>query len=112
LLLPILLVILLAVAQVGVIARDRLLLSQAARAGAREAAITESEDEIRQAALRAAPGLASDRLELAVARDGGRGTPVTVSAAYEVPVASILAGWLLPATVSLDVDAAARQEFG
>jgi hypothetical protein len=37
---------------------------------------------------------------------------VTISAAYEVPVASILAGWLLPASVSLKVDAAARQEFG
>jgi hypothetical protein len=112
LLLPILLVILLAVVQVGVIARERLLLSQAARAGVREAAITESEDSIREAAERAAPGLDPGRLELMVARTGGRGTPVTISAAYEVPVASILAGWLLPASVSLKVDAAARQEFG
>jgi Flp pilus assembly protein TadG len=112
LLLPILLMVLVAVVQVGVIARDRLLLSQAARAGAREAAITDSADAIRDAAVRAAPGLDADRLGLEVAREGGRGSPVNVSASYEVPVASVLAGWLLPATVSLDVEAAARQEFG
>lgn len=112
LLMPILLVLLLALVQVGVIAHDRLLLSQAARAGAREAAITESESSIRDAAIRAAPGLDPERLELDVAREGGRGSPVTVSVSYEVPVAAVLAGWLLPASVSLDVDAAARQEFG
>lgn len=36
LLLPILLILLLAVVQVGVLARDRLLLAQASRAGARD----------------------------------------------------------------------------
>lgn len=112
LLLPILLVVLLAAVQVAVVARDRLLLSQAARAGAREAAITESETAVRDAATQAAPGLDPDRLELEIAREGGRGSPVIVSVSYEVPVAAVLAGWLLPATVSLDVQAASRQEFG
>jgi Flp pilus assembly protein TadG len=112
LLLPILLLVLLALVQVGVIAHDRLLLSQASRAGAREAAITDSDSAIRDAALRAAPGLDPARLELAVARTGERGSPVTVSVHYDVPIAAVLAGWLLPSNVALDTAATTRQEFG
>jgi Flp pilus assembly protein TadG len=112
LLLPVLLMVLLALVQVGVVARDRLLLAQAARAGAREAAITDTEGAVREAALHAAPGLDPDRLALDVARSGGRGTPVSVAVAYEIPVAGVLAGWLLPATVHLETSATTRQEFG
>jgi hypothetical protein len=36
---------------------------------------------------------------------------VTVDVAYEAPVASLLAGWLLPPTVSLRASATMRQEF-
>jgi hypothetical protein len=36
---------------------------------------------------------------------------VTVSVAYEAPVASLLAGWLLPGSVSLSASATMRQEF-
>jgi Flp pilus assembly protein TadG len=112
LLLPILLVLLLAFVQVGVLARDRLLLAQASRAGAREAAITDAEDAILEAAVRAAPGLDPARLRLAVDRAGERGSPVTVGIVYDVPVAAVLAGWLMPSTVTLDASATARQEFG
>jgi hypothetical protein len=56
LLLPILLLLLLGAVQVGVIARDQLLLTQSSRAGAREAAITDSEPAVLEAAIRAAPG--------------------------------------------------------
>jgi Flp pilus assembly protein TadG len=112
LLLPILLMLLLALVQVGVLARDRLLLAQAARAGAREAAIQESEPAIRDAALAAGAGLDPTRLRLEIQRVGERGDPVTVSLGYDVPVAGVLAGWLLPATVTLTTSATARQEFG
>jgi Flp pilus assembly protein TadG len=112
LLLPVLLILLLALVQVGVLARDRLLLAQAARVGAREAAIQESEPAIRDAAVAAGAGLDPARLRLEIERTGERGDPVTVSLGYEVPVAGVLAGWLLPATVTLTTSATARQEFG
>lgn len=112
LLLPILLILLLAVVQVGVLAKDRLLLAQASRAGAREAAIVDSEEAARDAAIRAAPGLDPARLRLALERVGLRGSPVTVSLSYDVPIAGVLAGWLLPPVVTLDESATARQEFG
>lgn len=111
LLLPILLFVLLALVQVGVLARDAIVLTQAARAGAREASVQSSTDAVEQAARDAAPGLASDRLSVDVAWSGERGSPVTVSVAYEAPVASLLAGWLLPASVSLSASATMRQEF-
>ena len=112
LLLPILLLVLLAFVQVGVLARDRLLLAQASRAGAREAAITDSYSAVLEAATLAGAGLDPARLRLAIERAGARGSPVTVSIAYDVPVAGVLAGWLLPSIVTLDATATSRQEFG
>jgi len=112
LLMPILLLLLIALVQVGVLARDRLLLAQALRAGAREAAITDSESAVLEAATLAGAGLDPGRLQLAIERTGVRGSPVTVSIAYDVPVAGVLAGWLLPSIVTLDASATARQEFG
>jgi Flp pilus assembly protein TadG len=112
LLLPILLLVLLALVQIGVLARDRLALAQAARAGAREAAITDSEPDVLAAATAAGAGLDPDRVRLTITRAGMRGLPVTVSISYDVPVAATLAGWLLPSIVTLDAVATARQEFG
>jgi Flp pilus assembly protein TadG len=112
LLLPILLLVLLAVVQVGVLTNDRLLLAQAARAGAREAAVQEDEVAVREAATAAGAGLDPERLRLEVARTGARGSPVSVSLSYDVPIAGVLAGWLLPATVTISTNATARQEFG
>ncbi|MGZ5292109.1 MAG: TadE/TadG family type IV pilus assembly protein [Actinomycetota bacterium] len=112
LLLPILLLLVLALVQVGVLARDRLLLAQASRAGAREAAITDSVSAVVESATLAAPGLDPARLRITVERAGARGAPVTVSAAYDVPIAGVLAGWLLPESVTLDATATTRQEFG
>ena len=111
LLLPILLLVLLALVQVGVLARDALVLTQASRAGAREAAVQGSTGAVEQAVRGAAPGLATERLTIDIAWSGERGSPVTVSVAYDAPVASLLAGWLLPASVSLSASATMRQEF-
>ena len=112
LLLPILLLLLLALVQMGALARDRLLLAQATRAAAREAAIVESDSAILDAATGAAPGLDPARVRLVVTRSGPRGSPVTVTAGYDVPVAAVLAGWLLPPVITLDTSATTRQEFG
>jgi Flp pilus assembly protein TadG len=111
LLLPILLLVLLALVQVGVLARDSLVLTQASRAGAREAAVQPSNEAVEQAVREAAPGLAAERLSMNVAWGGTRGSPVTVAVTYEAPVASLLAGWLLPGSVSLSASATMRQEF-
>ena len=111
LLLPILLLVLLALVQVGALARDQLVLTQASRAGAREAAVNGSVDAVHEAVLSAAAGLDAERVGIDVLWSGSRGTPVTVSLTYEVPVASPLAGWLLPQTVSLRSSATMRQEF-
>jgi Flp pilus assembly protein TadG len=112
LLLPVLLLLLLALVQVGVLTRDRLLLEEATRAGAREAAVTPDEGAIRDSASSAAPGLEAAALRVSIARVGARGDPVTVSVAYDVPIAGILAGWLFPPIVTLEASATARQEYG
>ena len=110
LLLPILFLVLLAAVQVGLLARDQLLLMQASRAGAREAAVTLDDVAIRDAALSAAPGLDPTRLVVGVVREGTQGDPVTVEVRYEAPVAIALAGWLLPTSVELRGRATMRQE--
>lgn len=112
LLLPLVLMMLLALVQVGVLARDRLLVVHAGRAGAREAAIQESDVAVRDAVIAAAAGLDPAHLDIEVQRVGGRGDPVSVAVSYEAPVAGVLAGWLLPPTVTFATTATARQEFG
>ena len=111
LLLPILLLVLLALVQVGALARDQLVLTQASRAGAREAAVNGSIDAVHEAVRSAAAGLNSERVAIGVSWGVERGEPVTVSVTYEVPVASPLAGWLLPETVTLRSSATMRREF-
>lgn len=111
LLLPILLLLLLAFVQVGVIARDSLVLTQASRAGAREAAVQGTKDAVDEAVRAAAVGLDPDRISVVATWSETRGAPVRVDVAYEAPVASLLAGWLLPASVSLRASATMRQEF-
>ena len=111
LLLPILLLLLLALVQVGVVARDALVLTQASRAGAREAAVQPSVDAVDDAVRAAAASLDPERLRVDVSWSGTRGAPVTVSVAYDVPIVAVLAGWLFPASVSLGATATMRQEF-
>jgi Flp pilus assembly protein TadG len=112
LLLPILFLVLLATVQVGVIARDQLVLTQAARAGAREAAVSLDDAEVRQATLEASPGLDPAMLEVGVVRAGTLGAPVTVAVSYRIGMAGPLAGWLLPEAVDLRATASMRQEVG
>ena len=112
LLLPIVLLVLLAVVQVGVLARDRLIVSQAARAGARVAAVDASEAAVVDAVHAAAATLDPEAMTITIERTGARGAPVTVRVGYTATTASLLAGWLVPSTVALSADATMRQEFG
>jgi len=110
LLLPILFLVLLAAVQVGLLARDQLVLAQASRAGAREAAVSLDAQVVHDTAVAAAAGLDPGRVQVVVLREGTQGDPVTVEVRYLATVAAPLAGWLLPATVELRARATMRQE--
>ena len=112
LVLPMVLVVVLALVQVGVVIRDQLLVEAAARAGARAAAVQPDAEAVRADAVAAAPGLDPALLRVDVTRAGGRGDPVTVAVAYDDPVRVPLVGWLVGESIAMDATAVARQEFG
>ncbi len=112
LVLPLLLVLTLALVQVGLLARDRLLVEAAARAGARSAAVDPSPDAARAAALAAGPGLDPGATSVQVTRAGGRGSPVTVTVDVEDAIRVPFIGWLLGSSVHFHAEATDRQEFG
>src|SRR5436309_11926952 len=74
LVLPLVLVVVLALVQVGLLVRDRLLVEAAARAAARAAAVQDDPDAITSAALAAAPGLDPARASVETTRVGERGS--------------------------------------
>lgn len=110
--LPLVLLVALALAQVAVVGRDRIVLQHAARAGARLAAVETSDQAVDAEVRRAAAWLDPDDLTVMVQRVGGLGEPVAVRAEYDVPMALPLAGWLLPPAVHLSAEVTMRQEFG
>ena len=112
LVMPLLLLVALALVQTGLLVRDRLLLESAARAGARAAAVQDDDVGIRSAAVAAAPGLDPAALNLAVAREGVRGDPVTVSVSYTGRVRVPFVSWLFRRSLGMSTTATARQEFG
>jgi Flp pilus assembly protein TadG len=112
LVLPLVLVVVLGLVQVGLVVRDRLLVESAARAGARAAAVQDDPAAIEQAAMAAAPGLDAARAQFGVVRTGSRGDAVTVHVVYDDPFRVPFVAWLLGPGVTLTADAAARQEFG
>lgn len=111
LLLPILFVVALALVQVAVLARDQLVIAQAARVAARLAAVDPDEAAVRAAAIGAAAGLDEALVEVIVERTGTLGDPVTVRVSFTASTAPFLEGWLLPSTVVLTDVATMRQEF-
>jgi len=110
--LPLLLIVTLALVQVGLVVRDRLVLADAARAGAREASVTDDAGRIRDAVERAAGALDTARLEVQVDRAGGRGTAVTVTVGYPDGTSIPAVAWLFPANIHLEAATTMRQEFG
>jgi Flp pilus assembly protein TadG len=111
LVLPLLLVMCLALVQVGLLARDRLLVEAVARAGAREAALQADQAAIRAAALAAGPGLEPEAVTIGVTRAGSVGDPVTVEVTYAEPIRVPFVDWLFGATVTMATSATDRQEF-
>jgi Flp pilus assembly protein TadG len=110
LVLPLLLVLVLAVVQIGLFVRDDLVLVGSARAGARQAAVSADDESVRSAVSADAPGLDPTRMEVTIARTQ-RGGPATVSLTYAAPQAVPFVGWLFPSSVALHATAVMRQEF-
>ena len=102
LLLPVVAMMLLAVMQVGTVVRSRVMLTHAAREGARVAAVGGSEGEVRTAAVESS-GLDPARLLVDVERSGGI---VIVSLSYSEPTDVALIGPLLD-----DVDMTATAQM-
>jgi Flp pilus assembly protein TadG len=111
LVLPLVLVMTLALVQVGVLVKDQLVVAESARAGAREASVNVDDDAARQAAVEAASSLDAARLDVAVERGGGAGDAVSVAVTYHAPVAITVVAWLFPSTIELGATATMRQEM-
>lgn len=94
LLLPVVVLLLLAVLQVGLLGRDVLLVAHAAREAARASAVDADPGAARRAAL-AASGLTDERLDVRVLGRDGPGSRVEVVVAYRAPTAVPLVGRLL-----------------
>jgi hypothetical protein len=91
LVLPVLLLLLLGLVQTAIVARDELLVHDAARAAAREASVDAGMSRVRDAARRALAGVSVE-----VERSGGIGDPVTVVVHYHEHTNLPLVGPLYP----------------
>jgi Flp pilus assembly protein TadG len=112
LVLPLVLILILAALQVALLTKDDLIVQGAARAGAREAAVTTDDASARQAAIEASHSLDPSRIEVLIQRDGGTGQPVLVTVRYRAPIAIPAVAWLFPSEVSLSATVSMRQETG
>ncbi len=111
LVLPLVLTIALALVQVGLLVRDRLLVAWAARAGARAAAIQADPGAVNDAVVGSVHGLDPSDITVSIARSGAQGDPVTVTVGYVSEVRVPLVSWLFGGSVSMESDATDRQEF-
>jgi Flp pilus assembly protein TadG len=94
LVLPVVVLLLLALLQVGLVARDVVLVAHAAREGARAAAADPDPGAAREAA-EASGGLAPDRLVVRTSGRGDAGSRVEVEVSYRIPTAVPIVGRLL-----------------
>jgi Flp pilus assembly protein TadG len=114
LVLPLVLVMALALVQVGLLVKDQLVVAGSARAGAREGAVSTDDTQARQAAVDAASagGLDTSQVAVDVRREGGTGTAVAVTVTYHAPVVVPLVSWLFPSSIDLTAAVTMRQEGG
>ena len=91
LVLPLVVILLLAVAQLGLLVRDQILVVHAAREAVREAAVDPAADAPRRAAL-ASSALTGSRLTVTSTGRGAVGTRVRVEVAYRAPTGVPLLG--------------------
>ena len=108
LVLPLVVVVLLVVVQVGLVARDQILVVHAAREAAREAAVDGGADVPRRAAV-AGSGLADSRLSVTSTGRGAAGSRVRIEVRYKAPTAVPLVGAAV-GDVTLEAGATMRVE--
>lgn len=96
--LPLVLTLALALVQVGLVARDTVRVTHAARGAARAAAMGLDDDAVRGAAAEGS-GLSPSRLSVAIDRDGEW---VTVRVSFRCPTDVPLVGAVAPAVVLRD----------
>jgi hypothetical protein len=108
LVLPLVVAMLLAVVQVGLIVRDQVLVVHAAREAAREAAIDPDPSAARRAAADGT-SLLTTRLHVTVSERGGPGSRVRVDVRYDAPTDVPLVGAALGA-ITLHASATMRVE--
>jgi Flp pilus assembly protein TadG len=108
LVLPLVVGLLLAIIQAGVLARDQILVTHAAREAVRAAAVDDNPAAARRAAEQAGP-LAADRLDTDVAQRGEVGGRVRVVVRYRAPTRIPLVGAFI-GDVVLDARATMRVE--
>jgi len=97
LVLPLLILLLLGMVQVGLVVRDQVLVTHAAREAAREAAVDPSPEAARRAVLASAP-LATDRLDVRLSGPGTDGR-VTARLSFRSPTTLPVVGRLIPDVV-------------
>ncbi|HEY9556932.1 MAG TPA: TadE/TadG family type IV pilus assembly protein [Acidimicrobiales bacterium] len=108
LLLPVVVFLLLAVLQVGLLARDLVLVTHASREAARAAA-TDPDPTAAEAAAGESSGLIEDRLRVKASGRGEAGSRVTVTVTYRAPtdvplVGALLADRTISATTTMRVE--------
>ena len=91
LVLPLVVILLLGVVQVGLLVRDQILVVHAAREAAREAAVDPGPDAPRRAAL-ASSTLVDSRTDVTSSGRGAAGSRVRVEVSYRAPTAVPLLG--------------------
>lgn len=106
--LPILFLVLLALVQVGLVARDQVMLTHAAREAAREAAVDDNRSAPRKAAL-ARSGLDPDRMKVEVQGQKRGSRKVRARLSYRVPTKVAVVGVLVP-DLTLRAEASMRRE--
>ncbi len=95
LVLPIVILLMLAVVQVGLVVRDQVLVTHAAREAAREAAVDPNPQAARRAALAGAP-LEGDRFDVQLNGRPSPGERVEVTVSFRAPTSTPLVGPLIP----------------
>lgn len=95
LVLPVVLVLMVTVVQVGLVVRDQVRVVHAAREGARAAAVSPEPGVAEQAVERNA-GLAPERVQVRTTGRAGRGSDVTVTVTYRAATDLPLIGPLVP----------------